>query len=55
MLNAAHFSRSFRAAYGVPPVEYRGMAGPAVMAPQIGGSMVPCPLTSDDDRTADRL
>jgi AraC-like DNA-binding protein len=23
MLNAAHFSRSFRAAYGVPPVEYR--------------------------------
>ena len=26
MLNAAHFSRSFRAAYGVPPVEYRQLS-----------------------------
>jgi AraC-like DNA-binding protein len=26
LLNAAHFSRTFRAAYGVPPVEYRRQA-----------------------------
>jgi AraC-like DNA-binding protein len=28
MPNAAHFSHAFRAAYGVPPVEYRRLAHP---------------------------
>jgi AraC-like DNA-binding protein len=27
LVNAAHFSRAFRAAYGLSPVEYRAMAG----------------------------
>jgi AraC-like DNA-binding protein len=29
LVNAAHFSRAFRAAYGQAPVEYRAMANPA--------------------------
>jgi AraC-like DNA-binding protein len=27
LTNAAHFSRAFRAAYGVSPVEYRRLGG----------------------------
>jgi transcriptional regulator GlxA family with amidase domain len=26
LVNAAHFSRAFRTAYGLPPVEYRTIA-----------------------------
>jgi AraC-like DNA-binding protein len=31
--NAAHFSRAFRAAYGMPPVEYRAMNDPTAPGP----------------------
>jgi AraC-like DNA-binding protein len=52
LINPAHFSRAFRAAYGVTPSDYRVGPGPATDAPGwlCVSEQVPCGSAQDGER-----